>query len=147
MRQILDSCRQQLVSPIQDLEEIFFHMKVSNSKSQTLTTSIQDSNHERKEPSERTCKGTRRGREEWRQRGISTATATERFEPRGAPWGVRSHAAGRAVGREELRHKAASTHGGGGKRSPRDGRAGGVAALRRSPSRHGDGARSEALRL
>ena len=49
---------QTLTTPIQDLQEIFFHIKVSNSKSQT--TPIQDSNHERNGPSERTCRGTRR---------------------------------------------------------------------------------------
>ena len=75
------------------------------------------------------------------------ATATGRFEPRGAPRGVRSRAAGRAVGREEPRREAASTRGGGGPRSPRDGRAGGVVALRRSPSRRRDGAQSEARRI
>ena len=79
--------------------------------------------------------------------GDLDGAATGRFEPRGAPRGVRSHAAGHAAGREEPRPEAASTRGGGEPRSPRDGRARGVVALRRSPSRHGDGARSEALGL
>jgi len=56
-------------------------------------------------------------------------------------------AAGRATGREEPRRKAASTRSGGEPRSPRDGRDGGVAVLRRSPSRRGDGVRSEVLGL
>ena len=46
------------------------------------------------------------------------ATATGRFEPRGAPRGVMSHAAGRAVGREEPHREAASTRGGGGQGAP-----------------------------
>ena len=50
-------------------------------------------------------------------------------------------AAGRTAGSKEPRREAASTRGGGGPRSPRDGRVGGVAALRRSPSHRGDGVR------
>ena len=65
----------------------------------------------------------------------------------GRTTGIRSHSAGRAAGREDSRREAASTRGGRGPRSPRDRRAGGVVALRRSPSRHGDGARSEAWRI
>ena len=71
---------------------------------------------------------------------MAMATATGRFEPRGAPRGVRSRAAGRAAGTEEPRREAASTRSGEGPRSPRDRRAGGVVALRRSPRRRGDGA-------
>ena len=121
---------QTLTTPIQDLQEIFFHIKVSNSKSQT--TPIQDSNHERNGPSERTCRGTRRRREEWQGRGDSTATATG-DEPRGAPRGGRSRKAGRAAGREEPCRVAATTDGGGGPRSPRPRErrsGGGVADLR-----------------
>ena len=92
---------QTLTTPIQDLQEIFFHIKVSNSKSQT--TPIQDSNHERKGPSERTCRGTRRRREEWQGRGDSTATGRE----------GRSRKAGHVAGREEPCRVAATTDGGG----------------------------------
>jgi len=97
-------------TPIQDLQEIFFHIKVPNSKSQT--TPIQDSNHERKGPSERTCRGTWRRREEWQGRGDSMVTATG-DEPRGAPRGWRSRKAGRAAGREEPCRVAATTDSGG----------------------------------
>ena len=120
---VSNSISQTLTTPIQDLQEIFFHIKVPNSKSQT--TPIQDSNHERKGPSERTCRGTRRRREEWQGRGDSTATATGREG--------RSRKAGRAAGREEPCRVAATTDGGGGPRSPRRRerrRGGGFADLR-----------------
>ena len=108
---VSNSKSQTLTTPIQDLQEIFFHIKVSNSKSQT--TPIQDSNHERKGPSERTCRGTRRRREEWQGRGDSTVTATGRDDACGAPRGGRSCKAGRAAGREEPCRVAATTDDGG----------------------------------
>jgi hypothetical protein len=85
-----------LLLPSKIYTKSFFHMKESNSKSQTLTTPIQDSNHERKE--------------QVSILGDSTATGGLAAEVRGSRRrrrpGGKSRATGRAAGREEPRRGA-----------------------------------------